>query len=105
MMNMQNLMKQAQGLQKKFTDAQDAVALIEVTGCSGGGMVEVTINGKGEFRKIHIDPSLLNPDEKEMLEDLIAAAFKNAKQSAENAANEYMTKAGISPDLMKMMPL
>ena len=104
MMNLQSIMKQAQSMQKKFTEVQDAVGLIEVTGCAGGDMVEVTITAKGDFRKIKIDPSLLNPDEKEMLEDLIAAAFKNAKQAADTASSEYMAKSGISPDLMKMMP-
>lgn len=103
-MNLQNIMKQAQSLQKKFTEVQEAIGLIEVTGSAGGGMVVVTTTAKGDIKKINIDPSLLNPDEREILEDLIIAAFKNAKQAADTASNDYMAKSGLSPDLMKGMP-
>ena len=75
MMNMQGLMKQAQMMQKKMEEAQKKLAESEVTGSSGGGMVKVTLNGKFEAKKVEIDKSLVNPEETDILEDLLMDAM------------------------------
>ena len=90
MVNIGNMMKQAQQLQKKMAEAQDKLNEIEVEGSSGGGLVKVTATAKGNFKTISIDDSLIKNDEKEMLEDLIIAAINDAKQKGENAAQEEM---------------
>ena len=90
MTNIGNMMKQAQLLQKKMKDAQEKLKSIEVEGSSGGGMVKITANAKGEIKKINIDKSLMNSEEKEITEDLIIAAINDAKIKAENAAEEEM---------------
>ena len=89
-MNFNNMMKQAQQLQKKMAEAQDKLNEIEVEGSSGGGLVKVTATAKGNFKRISIDDSLIKNDEKEILEDLIIAAINDAKQKGENAAQEEM---------------
>ena len=98
MTNIGNMMKQAQQLQKKMNEAQEKLKSIEVEGSSGGGMVKVIVNAKGDIKKIDIDKSLMNPNEKEMTEDLILAAINDAKNKAENAAAEEMKNltGGIS---------
>ena len=88
MMNMQGLMKQAQMMQKKMEEAQEKLAQTEVTGVSGGGMVKVTITGKMTTKKVEIDKSLINPDEVDILEDLIVAACNDAQTKAEEMMNE-----------------
>ena len=90
MVNIGNMMKQAQQLQKKMAEAQDKLNEIEVEGSSGGGLVKVTATAKGNFKRISIDDSLIKSDEKEILEDLIIAAINDAKQKGENAAQEAM---------------
>tara|TARA_B100001093_G_scaffold158391_1_gene150914 strand:- start:978 stop:1301 length:324 start_codon:yes stop_codon:yes gene_type:complete len=90
MVNIGNMMKQAQQLQKKMAEAQDKLNEIEVEGSSGGGLVKVTATAKGNFKRISIDDSLIKSDEKEILEDLIIAAINDAKQKGENAAQEEM---------------
>lgn len=90
MVNLGNMMKQAQQLQKKMAEAQDKLNDIEVEGTSGGGLVKVTATAKGAFKRILIDDSLIKADEKEILEDLIIAAINDAKQKGENAAQEAM---------------
>jgi len=85
---MQSLMKQAQMMQKKMNEAQEKLAQSEVTGVSGGGMVKVTITGKMATKKVEIDKSLLNPEESDILEDLIVAACNDAQNKAENMMNE-----------------
>jgi DNA-binding YbaB/EbfC family protein len=100
-MNIQQMMKQAQSMQKKMQELQKIMDNTEVTGTAGGGTVIVTTTGKGEVKKLDIDKDAINPEEKEMLEDLIVAAFNNAKQNAEQCSNEEMSKMGISPDLLK----
>ena len=74
-----NLMKQAQKMQAEMQQAQERLAQEEVTGESGGGLVKITINGKYEVRRVQIDGSLMG-DDKEMLEDLVAAAMNDASQ-------------------------
>jgi hypothetical protein len=84
------LMKQAQAMQDNMKKAQDALALIEVEGQSGAGMVKVTMTCKNDVKRVQIDPSLL-ADDKEMLEDLVAAAFNDAVRKAEATSAEKMS--------------
>tara|TARA_B110000438_G_C15470255_1_gene502759 strand:- start:111 stop:434 length:324 start_codon:yes stop_codon:yes gene_type:complete len=90
MVNIGNMMKQAQELQKKMSEAQEQLKLIEVEGSSGGGMVKVVCTAKGELKRIMIDETLLSKEEKEMTEDLIVAAVNDAKQKGEEASKEAM---------------
>ena len=90
MVNIGNMMKQAQQLQKKMADAQEKLNAIEVEGVSGGGVVKVFATAKGEVKRIDLDESLLKPEDKEITEDLIVAAINDAKQKGEAAAQEEM---------------
>jgi hypothetical protein len=90
MVNIGNMMKQAQELQKKMAEAQEKLNSIEVEGVSGGGVVKVIATAKGEIKSIKIDESLFKPEEKEITEDLIVAAINDAKQKGEAAAQEEM---------------
>ena len=90
MVNIGNMMKQAQQLQKKMTEMQEKLNSIEVEGVSGGGMVKVLASAKGEIKRIIIDDSLMVKEEKEMTEDLIVAAINDAKQKGEAASQEEM---------------
>ena len=74
MKNLGHLMKQAQAMQSKMAELQGKMADAEIEGTSGAGMVTVTVNGKGEIKRLSIDPKLADPNEIEMLEDLIVAA-------------------------------
>jgi DNA-binding YbaB/EbfC family protein len=105
MKNLGNLMKQAQQMQTKMADMQAKMGEIEVDGAAGGGMVKVTVTGKGEARRIKIDPSLIVPDDVEMLEDLIVAAFNDARSKSEAMMQSEMSKltAGLPlPPGMKL---
>ena len=90
MVNLGNMMKQAQQLQKKMADAQEKLDSIEVEGVSGGGVVKVIATAKGNIKRINLDESLLKPEDKEIIEDLIVAAVNDAKQKGEIAAQEEM---------------
>ncbi|HIJ63557.1 MAG TPA: YbaB/EbfC family nucleoid-associated protein [Rhodospirillaceae bacterium] len=92
MKNLGNLMKQAQQMQSKMAEMQAKMAELEVGGASGGGMVQVSVNGKGELRRIKIDPSLCSAEEVEVLEDLIVAAFNDAKGKVEGLMQSEMQK-------------
>lgn len=92
MRNLGEMMKQAQEMQARMGEAQERIGAMQVTGVSGGGMVEVALSGKGDMRRIRIDPSLLGGDDREMLEDLIVAAHNDAKSKAEELAREEMAK-------------
>ncbi len=92
MKNLAGMMKQAQQMQDKMKSLQDELAAMEVTGSSGGGMVEVTLSGKHETRRVKIDPSLIVADDAEVLEDLIAAAFNDAKAKVETMMQEKMSE-------------
>jgi DNA-binding YbaB/EbfC family protein len=92
MKNLGQLMKQAQEMQAKMAEMQEQLADIEVTGAAGGGMISVTLNGKSELRSVKIDPALVDPGEIEVLEDLIAAAFNDAKTKVEARVAEEMSK-------------
>ena len=84
------MMKQAQEIQGRMQKMQEELAGLEVEGQSGGGLVKVKLNGKLEARGIKIDPSLIKPEEAEILEDLILAAFQDAKGKAEAAVQAKM---------------
>jgi DNA-binding YbaB/EbfC family protein len=92
MKNIGQMLKQAQELQTKMAEMQDRLAESEITGVSGGGMVSVTLNGKGEMRSVKIDPSLAKTDEVEILEDLLVAAHNDAKAKLEVHVQEEMSK-------------
>jgi len=92
MKNLGNLMKQAQQMQAKMGEMQAKMAELEVTGASGGGMLQVTLNGKYELKGLKIDKSLVDPEDVEVLEDLIIAAFNDAKNKAEAAMQDEMSK-------------
>jgi DNA-binding YbaB/EbfC family protein len=85
-----NIMKQAQQLQASMQRAQAEIATLEVTGESGGGMVKVTLTGKHEAKRVTIDPSLVG-DDKEMLEDLVAAAINDAVHKVEQTTQAKMS--------------
>jgi len=90
MVNIGNMMKQAQELQKKMASVQEKLNSIEVEGRSGGGMVKVIATAKGDIKRIMIDDSLMMKEEKDMTEDLIVAAINDAKQKGEEASKEEM---------------
>jgi len=91
MKDLGKLMQQAQELQTKMTEMQDEIANLEVEGVSGGGMLKVILSGKGELKSLKIDPSLINPSDPEMLEDLIIAAHNDAKKKAEAKSQDMMS--------------
>ena len=91
-----NLMKQAQAMQENMQKAQEELARMEVTGESGGGLVKVTMTGKHEARRVEIDDSLVGED-KDMLEDLVAAAINDAAHKVESTTQERM--AGMTSGL------
>jgi len=91
-----NLMKQAQEMQANMQKAQDEIAKLEVTGTSGGGLVNVIMTGKHEVRRVSIDDSLLQ-DDKDMLEDLVAAAINDAAHKVDESTQERM--AGVAGGL------
>ncbi len=90
MKNLAQMMKQAQKMQSKMAEVQEDLGNQEVEGSAGGGMVQVTLNGKGEAKKVKIDPTLLGPDDVEVLEDLVLAAFNDAKAKVETIKSEKM---------------
>ena len=89
-MNINQLMKQAQVMQKKMQEAQEKLEQVEIEGTSGGGLVKVTITGKGLMKATSIDESLLTSDNKEVLEDLIIAAYNNAKEKLDEESSSQM---------------
>ena len=92
MKNLGQLMKQAQEMQAKMTALQERLAAAEVTGSAGGGMVTVTLNGKNEVRRVKIDPALAGPEDVEVLEDLLVAAFNDARAKVEARLKEEMSR-------------
>ena len=92
MKDIMGLMKQAQAMQQKLQDAQAELENVEVEGTAGGGVVTVRVSGKGSLKAINIDASLMNPDEKEILEDLIVAAMNDARGKADRAAQDRMAE-------------
>lgn len=104
MMNIQSIMKQAQAMQKKMEEEQKKLAETEFEGSSGGGMVKITINGKFDTKKIEIDKSIIVADEADILEDLIVAAFNDAKNKADKMMADSMQSAtgGLNLGGMKL---
>jgi len=92
MKNLGQMMKQVQDLQEKMQVMQEQVQAMEIEGSSGAGMVRVTLNGKGEMRGIRLDPSIVDPADTEVLEDLIMAAVNDAKAKADQRMAEEMQK-------------
>jgi nucleoid-associated protein EbfC len=92
MKNLGNMLKEAQKLQSRMTEMQAKLAETEISGSAGAGLVNVTLNGKGEMRALKIDPSLAEPGEIEVLEDLIVAAFNDAKARLEAHLQQEMGK-------------
>ncbi len=92
MKNLGQLMKQAQAMQEKMAEMQAQLEAVEMTGVAGAGMVALTLNGKSELKKIKIDKSLLDPAEGEVLEDLIVAAFADARRKVATHTEQEMQK-------------
>ncbi|HEV7277208.1 MAG TPA: YbaB/EbfC family nucleoid-associated protein [Devosiaceae bacterium] len=90
MKDLMGMMKKAQELQERMQEAQQKLGDLTVEGSSGGGLVTVTLTGKGDLRGLKIDPSLFRDDDVEVLEDLIIAAHADARQKAEAATAEKM---------------
>ncbi|MEJ8570856.1 YbaB/EbfC family nucleoid-associated protein [Microbaculum marinum] len=89
-MDFMKMMKQAKEMQSRMADLQAELDQIEVEGTSGGGLVAVTLSAKGDMRGLKLDPSLIKPEEAEILEDLIVAAHGDARRKAEAAMAEKM---------------
>lgn len=87
------LMKQAQKMQEDMARVQAEIEAAEVEGASGAGLVTVVMNGKGEAKRVRVDPSLAKADEIEVLEDLLLAAMNDAKRKADALAQEKMQAA------------
>lgn len=92
-MNLQDIMRQAQEMQGKLAEAKDKLEGLEVEGTSGGGLVKVTLRGKGDMAGLVIDPSLVNEGEGEIIEDLVKAAHDDARRKLEQAHEEAMKDA------------
>ncbi len=103
-MDLSDLFKQAKAMQEKAAEMQSQLATIEVEGTSGGGLVRVTMTGKSDVKRVFIDPSLMKPEEHEIVEDLIVAAAADAKAKAERKMAEEMQKLaanmGLPPGML-----
>jgi nucleoid-associated protein EbfC len=105
MKNLAGLMKQAGQMQQKMQEMNERLDQVEVEGSAGAGMVTVRMSGRGDLRRVSLDPKLIDPAEAEMLQDLIVAAHADAKRKMEAAATEEMQKVtgGLSlPGGMKL---
>ena len=105
MKDLMGMMKQAQQLQARMQQMQEELSAAEVEGRSGGGLVTLTLDGKGQIKRVKIDPSLMRPDETEILEDLILAAGQDAKNKVETLMADKLKEAtgGIAlPPGMKL---
>jgi len=87
---MQQLMKQAQKMQQELLAAQEELAATEVTGSAGGSLVTATVTGSGELRSLVIDPSVVDPEDVETLQDLVIAAVRDASRAAQDLAGQRM---------------
>ena len=92
MKNIGQMLKQAQAMQSRMAELQESLGALEVEGSAGGGLIRVTLTGKGEMRRLSIDPSLVTGDEVEVLEDLIVAAFSDGKVKVEQLVQEKMAE-------------
>lgn len=89
MSNMNQVMRQAQAMQRKLKKAQDELAAMEFSGSAGGGMVKATVSGDGELKAMAIDPSVVDPEDVEILQDMVVAAITEAMR-ARNEAEETL---------------
>ncbi|MCL2713770.1 MAG: YbaB/EbfC family nucleoid-associated protein [Alphaproteobacteria bacterium] len=98
------MMKQAAKLQSKMQEMQEELAAVEVEGMSGGGLVRVRMSAKMEIKSIAIDPSLMKPEEREVLQDILVSALNDARRKAEQAMQEKMQGLtgglGLPPGLL-----
>jgi DNA-binding YbaB/EbfC family protein len=92
MKNLAGLMKQASQMQSKMEEMQERLQTMEIDGESGAGMVRITLNGKGDLRRIKIDPKIVDPADMEMLEDLILAAHRDARDKVDASSKAEMQK-------------
>jgi DNA-binding YbaB/EbfC family protein len=99
MRDLMGIMKQAQAMQQKMQDIQGELEGLEVEGSAGGGAVRIVMTAKGLMKSVSIDPSILNADEKEIVEDLVLAAANDARQKAERTTQDRMA------ELTKGLPL
>jgi len=99
-----NIMKQAQQMQENMQKAQEEIANLEITGTSGGGMVTVVMTGRHDIKRVNIDPALMEED-KEMLEDLLAAAVNDAVRALEESTKDKMSGVTGGMDLPPGMKL
>jgi nucleoid-associated protein EbfC len=90
MSNMNQMLRQAQAMQRKMAEAQEELAQREVTGSAGGGMVTATATGGGELKTIEINPEAVDPDDVEMLQDMVTAAVNEALRAAKELEQEIM---------------
>lgn len=102
-MNFGNMMKQAKEMQAKMAEAEKKIEALEVEGISGGGMVKVILNGKGVPKSFKINPSVATPDDVEMLEDLLVAAYNEGKKKADEESQKEMARVtgglGLPPGM------
>jgi len=105
MKNLGALMKKAQEMQSKVAEMQARLAATEVVGTAGAGMVNVTVSGKGEVRNITIDPGLTSAEDVEVLEDLLVAAFNDARGKVDQLSSDEMKKITGGLDLPSGMSL
>ena len=103
-MNLADIFKQAKDVQARANAMQEQLALIEAEGAAGAGMVKLVLNGKAELKSLSIDPSLLRPEEREIVQDLVIAAHTDAKAKVERRVGEEMQKLaqdmGLPPGIM-----
>jgi DNA-binding YbaB/EbfC family protein len=92
MKNLGQMMKQVQDMQSRMADMQDKLDTLEIEGSAGGGAVKAKLNGKGMVRAVKIDPSLVNPNEVDMLEDLLVAALNDAKSKVDAEVQSRMSQ-------------
>lgn len=104
MKNLGNMLKQAQQMQSRMAEMQAKLDATTVEGAAGAGMVTVTLTGKGDLKRVSIDPSLMTGDEREVLEDLLVAAHADAKQKVEAMMAEEMQKATAGLNLPGGLP-
>jgi DNA-binding YbaB/EbfC family protein len=98
MVNFNAMLKQAQAMQNKLVEAQKKIEEHSIDGSAAGGMVKVCVSGKGALKSIKIDPSLLTPQDVEVLEDLIVAAYRDAKEKADSySEHELSSLTGDMP--------
>ncbi|MBR0654508.1 YbaB/EbfC family nucleoid-associated protein [Plastoroseomonas arctica] len=105
MKNLGNMLKQAQEMQTRMAAMQARLEVETVEGAAGGGMVKLTLSGKGELKRVSIDPALMTADDREVLEDLLLAAHADAKQKVEAMMAEEMQKATAGMNLPAGMKL